>query len=221
MVVGLSSVGKFLVLVYWIMGRGENSRNRVFCHDGKGRVFTEAADPAKVTDPRNIIYNAMMEGGGIYVVSNGVQTDAVVTGLVSGMTFSQLLAGFKYEDDPPNSTSRITAVCGISSGGGCVEFSLLRKSFLGDSCDRLTFCYDQLDAGLGLCMTTYMGDGNPLPAFIGEPYLLPIDSNNIYTVAKEFWEALNEANRVALVVKFVDLSTGTSTVKIINKYRKV
>jgi IMP cyclohydrolase len=218
-VAGLDESGLYMVQVYWIMGRKPNSRNRVFDADDNGRLFTEAADPSKVEDPSLIIYNAMREKGLNYVVSNGDQTDTVISSLIPS-TFSLDLAlrGREYEPDKPNFTPRITAINSIAKGRTELFMSLLRKSLFGEGCDRFT--YELTPApGFGYCITTYTGDGDPLPPFAGEPVLMPL-VGGIKKIANDYWAALNEENRVSLAVKSIQISSGNSSIHIINKYAK-
>lgn len=223
-VVGTSADGHHLVQIYWIMGRSENSRNRIFKSDG-GRLYTEAADPSKMKDPRLIIYNAMAEDRGSFVVSNGDQTDTVIKSFkrTEGSILSWALFTRQYEPDSPNFTPRITALCTAVSPGNCfTQLSILRKSelsqgFSNDHCERFYYEYGNITPGFGYCITTYLGDGNPLPAFVGEPYLMPV-GNDMAEVAKQYWSTLNWENRVSLAVKFIDLKTFTSKIEIINQY---
>jgi IMP cyclohydrolase len=219
-VAGLDERGR-LVQVYWIMGRSDNSRNRVLTAEN-GRVFTEAANPAKMRDPALIIYNAMNEGvrdkSWYFVVSNGDQTD---TCLESGpWALDNSLKERTYEPDDPNFTQRITAVFSLSREDPILQMSVLRRSLFDDSCDRIAYSYSGLAPGLGYCITTYVGDGSPLPPFREEPLLMPL-VGGIDAVARTYWGFLNEANRVSLVVKYIDRPRGVSTVRIINKYNKV
>jgi IMP cyclohydrolase len=213
-VVGLSDTGQHLVQVYWIMGRSENSRNRVFSSTG-GRLFTQAADPSKIQDPKLIIYNAMDERDGSFVVSNGHQTDTVIQR--AGDILENALREWEYEPDAPNYTPRITAVCGVRvSNRPFAEMSILRKSAFGKGCDRSYYFFDELGQGFGFCITTYSGDGSPLPAFRGEPYLIPLHGDP-FQIARGFWEALNRENRISLAVKFIDLGSRASAIEIVNK----
>ena len=224
-VVGLDQTGKSMVQIYWIMGRSENSRNRIFGCDG-GRVFTEAADPTKVKDPSLIIYNAMDERPDVFVVSNGSQTDAMLRGILGMEIFSRAVRSFQYEPDAPNFTPRITAVSvfELRSSNFFVGISVLRKSRWGDSCDRSRDTFENIGHGFGLCVTTYSGEnvaeGDPLPWFRGEPYLVPLEGDAAQ-IAQTFWNVLDESNRVSLVVKEINVVTKQSSVKIINKYEKI
>ncbi len=218
-VIGLDGTSERIVQMYWIMGRSGNSRNRIFkADDLTGRLYTEAADASKMTDPSLIIYNAMRESSPFYVVSNGDQTDTVMDSLSKGPFYLNVALDHReYEPDEPNFTQRITAVCRLSKGGDQInELSILRKSKFGLGCDRFTYELDT-DPGFGYCITTYADDGSPLPSFFGEPLLMPL-IGNISEIAKTYWDALNPENRVALAVKTIERDTGCSDIHIINKY---
>jgi len=217
-IVGLDETGGNLVQVYWIMGRSENSRNRVFEAHGT-TLKTAAADPSKMADPSLVIYNAMRELPGFYAVTNGDQTDTIIDGILAGANSRQALSTRQYEPDGPNFTPRISAICCLRFGIPIVELSVLKKSLFRDGCDRHFFRLGDLAKGVGHCITTYMGDGNPLPSFQGEPYPLPL-AGDAETLAKRYFEALNADNRVSLVVKFIDIESRKSTVAIENKYQK-
>lgn len=216
LILGRDKSGKYRVQVYWIMGRSDNSRSRVFSCQG-GRVFTEPRDPTKVKDPSLIIYNAMGELEGSFVVSNGDQTDTALTNLIGCTSLYEALVSREYEPDRPNYTPRIT---GLLTRNGQVELGIIKKSPVSIRCDRIFFSYGDVPSGFGYCLTTYAGDGDPLPAFQGEPLLLPINGNTPVAVGGIFWSMLNEENRVSLAVKFID-EAGTSKVSLINKYEKV
>jgi hypothetical protein len=158
----------------------------------------------------------------IHVVSNGDQTDDVVLAYEQAepyeYVFFDCLSEIEYEPDAPNFTPRITAMCKGDSGGvSVVQISMLRKSRFSDACDHLLFSYTDLAPGLGYCITTYMGDGNPLPSFEGEPYLLPLNGT-MEDIANEVWGALDESNRVSLAVKLIDSRNDKSLIHIVNKY---
>ena len=220
-VTGMNDAGDHAVQVYWIMGRGSNSRNRVFDKVG-GRVFTEAADPAKMENPSLIIYNAMDEatmgcGSRLFAVSNGEQTDKIVA---NGMG---VLANYQYEPDTPNFTPRISGAvifCGCNQEPPHFSLTILRKSLWDEACERHYYSYDKVGNGYGYCLTTYAGDGNPLPSFRGEPLLMPI-TGDINAVADAYWNALNEQNRVSLAVKFIPVNGEPSSVHVKNKFSKV
>jgi hypothetical protein len=219
-VAGLDNTGKFLVQIYWIMGRSANSRNRVFRVDrDTGRLYTEAAEKAKMTDPSLVIYNAMRERGPHFIVSNGDQTDTVAESPLPSLYLNAALQERQYEPDAPNFTPRITATSTWDKDQPCVQMSILRKSAFGNACDRMHYAYTP-HPGFGHCITTYSGDGSPLPPFRGDPLLMPL-TGNIEEVAAAYWDALNEENRVSLVVKFIQNWSNQSVVRIINKYSQV
>jgi IMP cyclohydrolase len=206
-------------MISWIMGRSENSRNRVYSHDGKGRVFTEAADPSKMTDPSLIIYNAMVEVNGTFVVSNGVQTD-LVHSITNEIGWSMLEHGYKYEPDAPNFTPRITGL--YNRFKDLVEMSIHRKSPFSDAVIASSFFYPDLEPGFGRCLTTYSGDGDPLPPFEGEPFLVIIPPDlSLEHLAECYRHSLSTENFVALAVKEIEPQTGVSEVFIINRFEKV
>lgn len=217
-VLGLNSKGDHLVQIYWIMGRSENSRNRVF-ESADGRLFTVAADPSKVKDPSLIIYNAMLEANGVYIVSNGAQTDDVYRSVRRGGDFEHGLRRQTYEPDSPNFTPRITGALELDSAK-IAKISILRKSPWDDTCETHLHTYVSLGKGFGYCVTTYQGDGDPLPSFQGEPILLPLEGT-MDQIAKKYWAALNPENRVSLAVKFIKIESGESSIKTINRFTKV
>ncbi|MBI1833502.1 MAG: inosine monophosphate cyclohydrolase [Candidatus Andersenbacteria bacterium] len=213
-VVGLDQAAN-VIQVYWIMGRSPDSRNRVFKSDETGRLYTEAVDATKVKDPALIIYNAMRDQGQYHIVSNGNQTDTVAEFEIP-FDLSTALRNRVYEPDP-SFTPRITAVS--SSRRSSVKMSILRKSVFDDSCDRLTYELTP-SPGFGYCITTYAGDGNPLPSFCGDPLIMPLRGGS-RDILDTYWQALNEENRVSLAVKLVDRENDSSHIYIINKYTQI
>lgn len=223
-VIGTSGNGSHIVQIYWIMGRSENSRNRVFLTDS-GRVFTAPADWAKMKDPSLIIYNAMNEIDECYVVSNGDQTDTVMsylyTNRIARLGFA--LSKRAFEPDAPNFTPRITGLCIREAKGKYrAELSLLRRSELcADECERSYYEYSGIMPGFGFCVTTYDSDGDPLPAFAGSPFPVPL-IGSIEEIAHNFWGILNQFNRVAIAVKFICMYRQQATqVVVINRFTQV
>ena len=198
--VGRASTGNNWIMVYFIMGRSENSRNRRFVRDGE-RLYTEPVDLAKVTDPSLIIYDAMLALPGVQLVSNGDQTATVHSALKFGGTFSGALATREREPDAPNFTPRITAMLDTRVAENRLQFSIL-KANAADSAltDRYTVTPADPPAGIGYGLTTYMGDGNPLPSFTGDLLTLPLVGSP-QAILDAYWEALNPDNRVSLAVK--------------------
>ena len=218
-IVGLDETGKYLIQVYWIMGRRESSRNRVFKIEENGVLKTEPADPSKVKDDENsdlIYYTAMAQNQTKYSVSNGHQTvDAL-----SETDLEYSLKNWEYEPDAPNYTPRITAVFRPFLSPQMAKISVLKKSPSDNRCDRELYVVPLALPGLGFCVTTYSGDGNPLPSFEGSPYLLPL-SGDISGVAQTIWSVLNPENRVSLAVKFLEIKTRKISMEKINKYNAV
>ena len=216
-VVGKSPDGKKAVAAYFIMGRSVNSRNRVFVEDGEG-IRTQAFDPSKLTDPSLIIYAPVRVLGNDTIVTNGDQTDTIFDGMKNGKTFEQSLRSRCFEPDAPNFTPRISAVMHVE--GGKYDFSMsILKSDDGreDSCSRFTFAYENVLPGTGRFIHTYMGDGNPLPSYEGEPTPVDISSNDIDTFTDLVWKNLNESNKVSLFVRYIDIASGKYETRIVNK----
>ena len=215
-VIGRSEDGTKAVTAYFIMGRSENSRNRVFVADGEG-IRTQAFDPSKLSDPSLIIYAPVRVLGDKTIVTNGDQTDTVYDLMKQGKTFEESLRTREFEPDGPNYTPRISGLMTVSSGKYEYAMSIL-KSHNGnpDQCDRYTFSYDAPVAGEGHFIHTYMKDGNPLPSFEGEPTWVKI-SGNIDEFTDMIWNNLNQDNKVSLFVRYIDIATGEYETRIINK----
>ena len=218
-VIGKSADGKKAVTAYWIMGRSENSRNRVFTETEDG-IKTEAADPSKLTDPHLIIYSPVRVLGNKTIVTNGDQTDTIYELMDKQQTFEQALRTREYEDDAPNYTRRISGIMHVEGGTYNYAMSILKSADGNpDCCERFTFTYTNPLNGTGHFIHTYMGDGNPLPSFEGEPKLVDI-SDDIDAFTEMLWTSLNEDNKVSLFVRFIDIETGVATSRIVNKYSK-
>ena len=204
-VLGSSPDGEKSVIAYFIMGRSENSRNRVFVETPDG-IRTQAFDPSKMTDPSLIIYAPVRVFGTSTIVTNGDQTDTIREGLAAGKTFAQALHTRTFEPDAPNYTPRIS---GVVKPDGSYNLSIL-KSFNGDPacCCRYFFEYDAPVAGYGHFIHTYRGDGDPLPSFEGEPEVITIDCATAGEFADLLWANLNEANKVSLFVRYTDIASG-------------
>ena len=215
-IIGRSADGKKAVTAYFIMGRSENSRNRVFVEDGEG-IRTQAFDESKLTDPSLIIYAPVRVLGNKTIVTNGDQTDTIYEGMDRQMTFEQSLRSREFEPDAPNYTPRISGIMHVEGGKFNYAISIL-KSRNGDpgSCCRYTFAYENAVPGEGHFIHTYMHDGNPLPSFEGEPMRIAIP-DDMDAFADTLWSSLNEDNKVSLFVRYIDIATGTYESKIINK----
>lgn len=215
-VIGKSPNGKYAVTAYFIMGRSENSRNRVFVEDGNG-IRTQAFDESKMEDPHLIIYAPVRVLGNNTIVTNGDQTDTVYDLMKEGKTFEESLRTREFEDDAPNYTPRISGVMHIENGEYNYEMSIL-KSNDGDpdSCIRNTFGFYSPKCGEGHFIHTYMGDGSPLPSFKGEPEKVEM-CDDIEEFCNNIWESLNPDNKVSLFVRYIDIESGSVSSKIINK----
>ena len=215
-IIGKSPDGKKAVTAYFIMGRSENSRNRVFVEDGEG-IRTQAFDPSKLTDPSLIIYAPVRVLGNKTIVTNGDQTDTIYEGMDKQLTFEQSLRSREFEPDGPNYTPRISGVMHIENGNFNYAMSILKSNNGNpDSCNRYTFAYENPAAGEAHFIHTYMGDGNPLPSFEGEPKLVGLEGD-IDTFTSLVWENLNEENKVSLFVRYIDIETGKYETRIVNK----
>ncbi len=216
-IIGKSADGKYAVTAYFIMGRSENSRNRVFVEDGNG-IRTQAFDPAKLTDPSLIIYSPVRVLGNKTIVTNGDQTDTIYELMNNQMTFEQALRTREFEPDAPNYTPRISGIIKVEPEKTFNYAMSILKSANGnpDSCNRFTFTYNNPIDGEGHFIHTYMCDGNPLPSFEGEPKLISIEGN-ISEFGDRLWENLNPDNKVSLFVRYINLSDGTFESKIYNK----
>ena len=215
-IIGKSSDGKKAVAAYWTMGRSAGSRNRVFVEDGDG-IRTQAFDPSLIAgDPSLIIYAAVRVLGKQTIVTNGDQTDTIYDGLKQGLTFEQSLRSRKYEHDAPNYTPRISSVMNFENGYDYALSILKSDNGNPDNTLRFTYTYDAPVAGEGHYIHTYMGDGNPLPSFEGEPVKVEINGN-IDDFTNEIWSSLNEDNKVSLFVRFIDIESGKWETRILNK----
>ena len=218
LLLGRSLDGQRAVAAYFIMGRSENSRNRVFALR-EGRLYTEPADPAKVTDPSLILYTPLrMLGENTLILSNGDQTDTVYDALAAGGTFEAALRTRSFEPDAPNYTPRVTGL--LTFGGGEMAYRLsIVKSDGSDlpAPQRFFFEYPQPRAGEGRLIHTYAGGDGPLAAFAGEPLAVCLRGEDIDTLTAALWNALDLQNRVSLFVRSIDLSDGHTETRIMNQ----
>ncbi len=215
-VIGKSQDNNYAVTAYFIMGRSENSRNRIFVEEGKG-IRTQAFDPSKLTDPSLIIYAPVRVLGNKTIVTNGDQTDTIYEGMDKQLTFEQSLRSRKFEPDAPNYTPRISGVMHIENESFNYAMSILKSNNGNpDACNRYTFAYNNPVAGEGHFIHTYMCDGNPLPSFEGEPKLVEIN-HSIDEFTNLLWNSLNEENKVSLFVRYINIKTEQVETRIINK----
>ena len=216
-IIGKSADGKKAVTAYFIMGRSENSRNRIFVEDGEG-IRTQAFDESKMTDPHLIICAPVRVLGNKTIVTNGDQTDTIYEIMDKQMTFEQSLRTREFEDDAPNFTPRISGIIRLEKDDMNFAMSIL-KSADGDgsSCQRYTFAYSNPLAGKAKFIHTYKCDGNPLPSFEGEPKTLELPDVSIDELTDIIWENLNSDNKVSLFVRYIDLESGKYESRIVNK----
>lgn len=215
-ILGRTENGKKAAAAYFIMGRSENSRNRIFVKEGEG-IRTQAFDPSKLTDPSLIIYAPVRVLGNKTIVTNGDQTDTIYEGMDKQLTFEQSLRCREFEPDAPNYTPRISGIMHIENGSYSYALSILKSNNGNpDSCNRYTFAYENCAAGEGHFIHTYRCDGNPLPSFEGEPKLVAIP-DDMEKFANMLWNNLNEDNKVSLFVRYIDIASGTYETIIKNK----
>ena len=216
-IIGKSADGKKAVTAYFIMGRSENSRNRVFVAEGDA-MRTKAFDESKMTDPHLIIYYPVRVLGNKTIVTNGDQTDTIYNLMDKQMTFEQALRTREFEDDKPNFTPRISGIIRRECCDMNFAMSIL-KSAEGDdsSCERFTYAYSNPKAGVAKFIHTYNGDGNPLPSFEGEPKTLILPDLAIDDLTDLIWTNLNADNKVSLFVRYIDIASGESETRIVNK----
>ena len=218
-IIGRTPDGKKAVTAYFIMGRSENSRNRVFVEEGEG-IRTQAFDPAKLEDPSLIIYAPVRVLGNKTIVTNGDQTDTIYEGMDRQMTFEQSLRSREFEPDAPNYTPRISGILHIEDGGYNYALSILKSNDGNpDSCHRYTYAYEKPVAGEGHFIHTYKTDGNPLPTFAGEPEQIeiPEDGSAFGTL---LWENLDARYRIALFVRYINLESGAAETHVFNKHQR-
>jgi hypothetical protein len=211
-----SQAGQAWVQVYWIMGRSAHSQNRRFVAEGT-TLRTEPVDPSLVRDPSLIIYEAMLELGYVYLVSNGDQTRTIYEALQVGGTFDGALATREREPDAPNYTPRISASLTVQPAAA-LALSILKANLANpEFSDRFTYRPALPPPGLGYGLTTYVGDGSPLPPFQGDPLLLPC-AGGAQQILDTYWDALDAGNRVALAVKWIPIAGGASRIVVRNRF---
>ncbi len=216
-IIGKSADGKRAVTAYFIMGRSENSRNRVFVAEGED-MRTKAFDESKMTDPHLIIYYPVRVLGNKTIVTNGDQTDTIYELMDKQMTFEQALRTREFEDDKPNFTPRISGIIHREGGEMNYAMSILKSAEGYDrSCERFTYAYANPIAGKAKFIHTYAADGNPLPSYEGEPKTLELPDVDIDALTDLIWTNLNADNKVSLFVRYIDIASGETETRIVNK----
>ena len=214
-IIGKTPDAKKAVAAYFIMGRSENSRNRIFT-EKNGEVFTEPFDASKVEDPSLIIYAAIRQFENHLIVTNGDQTDTIYDFLAKGKCMRRALKTREFEPDAPNFTPRISGMLSFDNADFTYEMSILKSADAeGSACNRYQFSYPALP-GLGHFIHTYVTDGNPIPTFQGEPERVAM-MDDIDAFTDKLWNALNDNNKISLYVRYVDLATGECDNRLINK----
>ena len=214
--IGMTPDGENAVFAYFIMGRSENSRNRIFEEIENGAIITKAFDEAKLEDPSLIIYAPVRVHNNITIVTNGDQTDTVYEYIKEGKTFEQALETREFEPDAPNFTPRISGMITLENGSFTYKMSILKSSDEeGSACSRYTFNYPALK-GVGSFIHTYNCDGNPIPTFTGEPERIEM-TDDIDEFTNNLWNSLNEQNKISLYVRYISLKDGKVTNRLINK----
>lgn len=217
-VTGKSANGKNAVFAYFIMGRSDNSRNRIFVENGED-VTIYPYDESKVEDPSLIIYSPIRKCGDALIVTNGDQTDTVYDLVSKGGSFEDALRTRKFEPDCPNWTPRISAIMYFGSEFK-YKMSILKSGDAeGTVCNRQFFEYEPVN-GLGHFIHTYVTDGNPIPTFVGEPERVSIP-DDIDDFTNTIWSSLNENNKISIYVRYVSLEDGKTNSRMINKFKKV
>ena len=218
-VLGKTEDGTKALAAYFIMGRSNNSRNRIFVENGD-EVIIHPYDASKVEDPSLIIYSPIRKFENNLIVTNGDQTDTVYNGLKEGKSFADALTSREFEPDAPNFTPRISGMITFEENDFTYQMSILKSADAeGTACNRFTYSYTALK-GLGHFIHTYVCDGAPIPTFQGEPERVQI-GNDIDAFTNELWNALDADNKISLYVRTVDLKTGAVENRMINKFEKV
>lgn len=216
-ILGQSSDGRHAIAAYFIMGRSENSRNRVFVAEGGG-LRTQAHDPSKVTDPSLIIYAPVRTTGPYTIVTNGDQTDTIARCLAEGRTFASALRTRTFEPDAPNLTPRISGLLTLQAGGFSYTLGILKSNRHNPNATlRFFYEYDMPSSGQGHFLHTYAKDGDPLPSFSGEPKEVAL-YGGLDRVTESIWNGLDADNRISLFVRFIDIETGETDTRIVNKF---
>lgn len=217
-IIGLSPDSSKLVQVYWIMGRSENSRNRIFEADN-GFIRTKAYDESKMTDPSLIIYYPARHYEGRHIITNGDQTDTIFEALQKHGSFEEALDTRYYEPDGPNFTPRISGITGSTKDRYAYKLSIIKSCHNTEaSCLRQYFNYEKGIPGIGHCIHTYENDGNPLPSFSGEPVELEL-SDDIDETLNLYWDMLHADNRVSILTKHIRLKDGSFDIRLLNRHK--
>ncbi len=213
-VMGLSAEGE-AVIAYFLMGRSNNSRNRILEMEGDA-LKTEAFDVSALEDPSLIIYHPLRMVGTTLVVTNGDQTDTIASFLSEGNSFEEALKTREYEPDEPAYTPRISGMFDLANP--CSYTLSILKRDKGE-CKREFFPYKEPRSGRAHLIHTYEDEGDPLPSFVGKPKEISLNQD-IELFSQRLWSSLDRDNRIALYVRYTDLETGNFTQRLINKHTR-
>lgn len=217
MIIGMTPDSTRFVQVYWIMGRSENSRNRIFVLEDNKDVRNKAFIDSKLIDPSLIIYKPIRSIDKVHIVTKGDQTDTIYNKYSMGGSFEQAIKEREYEPDEPNFTPRISGIVDLNDTCTAYKLSIIKSLYNSSKvCIRNIFSYSDPVPGVGHCITTYQGDGNPLPSYEGEPYIVPVH-DNIKETLDFYWNLLYEENRISILVKHIHIQTHEVTIEIKNK----
>ena len=215
-VIGKTPDGNKAVVAYFIMGRSENSRNRIFVRRADA-LYTEPIDHPLVADPSLILYAAVREAGNRLIVANGDQSDTVSDALLAGGNFASALETRTYEPDAPHYTPRITALLDYEDNRFSYQMSILKREESSGECLRPIWKYPSTP-GVGHLIHTYRTDGNPLPSFRGDPVAFALPER-LDDLTDSVWEALDSGNRISLYIRYTNLRDRTVTERIVNRNR--
>lgn len=218
-ILGMTKDGKKAAIAYFIMGRSENSRNRVFEENEDNGIRTRAFDESKMADPSLVIYSPVRVLGSRTIVTNGDQTDTIYDSLANSGSFEDALRTRTFEPDPPLFTPRVSGIVELADNGFSYKLSILKSDNGNEaSVQRFFYEYAQPVAGEGHFIHTYQNDGNPPPSFSGEPTAVVVDGD-LDRFTAEIWDNLNEDNKISLFTRFIDLETGAVETRILNKHQ--
>lgn len=204
-ILGLDPTGHYAIQIYWITARSAGSKNRILEIDGED-VRTQPFDAAERSDDPNIWYRGIARDGDRHVVSNGIQTDTVIKHLSSGGSFESALLTHIHETDAPNHTARISGLIDLSGTQPEAQLSKISHG-ARDAVIHAFYVFQTLTPGIGYCLHTYAGDGNPVPPFASDPYEIEL-TGTPEDAAASVWDALLPADkRVALALKVIDVES--------------
>ena len=206
--------GEKAVIAYFISGRSENSKNRIFVKENNN-IKIKIFDNNKAKDTSLILYTPIKFINSSIIVTNGDHTDTIYSFIKKGKTFEDALKTRKFEPDAPNFTPRISGIVDFTKKGFNYKMSILKTGNKeGTACNRYTYSYEPI-LGQGHFLHTYNSDREPLLSFIGEPKGIEI-IEDIEEFASTIWENLYKEYKISLSVLYIDNKRKTVDTKIIN-----